>query len=110
MSEYPRMMYADDGRTKVVATAEDEQALGSEWGKEPSDVHRSPLNATPVASTPSGVDLNDISVERVARRVVELLSETTAPAVDPADSSIPPRRGPGRPPKPRTELDPEGTL
>jgi hypothetical protein len=39
-NDYPRQIYHPDGRTARVESAEEEQAAGEGWGREPSPVHQ----------------------------------------------------------------------
>lgn len=90
-NEYPRMVYADDGRSETVHSQEEEDALEGTWSREPSDIHRSFPNPGATNVQPSG---DEAFARLVADIVVTRLLEETANRD--AES---PRRGPGRPPK-----------
>lgn len=51
-ADYPRMLYHPDGRTIVVVTPADHDALAQDdWGTVPLDIHRQPpVNLTPILS------------------------------------------------------------
>jgi hypothetical protein len=77
-SEYPRWMYAKDGRAQIVQHEDEEAALGPEFSREPSDVHRQ-SRGVPDMPLPHGqealfVDLANRLADAVVERLRPLLS------------------------------------
>lgn len=85
--QYPRYLYCEDGRTRVVHSEDEEAGLGIEWVREPFEIHRQPLRVQSTA--PDGISEQEALAEMIARRVVAMLDERSAEPV---------KRGPGRPP------------
>lgn len=95
-NEYPRMLYAEDGRTQTVTSQDEENGLDGEWAREPFDAHRNPANPGATKVEASG---NEALADMIADRVVARLRGDSAGgtvATDP-DAEAPGRRGPGRP-------------
>lgn len=62
-ADYPRMVYHKDGRTRIVATAAEENTLRFEgWGQQPQPQHRAPGLRMPTVgmSDPLGILLKSI--------------------------------------------------
>jgi hypothetical protein len=86
MNDYPRMLYAADGRMLTVLSENEEYEAGPTWEREPSDIHRSVrIHDAGTAPMPNDV-LADLIAERVFAKIKALL--------EPAE---PVKRGPGRP-------------
>jgi hypothetical protein len=97
--EYPRWLYAKDGRAQIVRDEDEEAALGSDFSREPSDIHRGPAAGVPEMPLPHGQEglINDIAT-RVADLVVERLM-AVQPAPD--DGAAPQPQAPSTEPAPR---------
>lgn len=93
MSEYPKMLYSQDGQSRTVTSQDEENGLGSEWSSEVTDAFRASASVHSNASqvTKSG---DEALADMIADRVVARLRDETA-----TPDAEPPRRGPGRPPK-----------
>jgi hypothetical protein len=87
-SDYPRWLYARDGRAQIVQDEDEEAALGSDFSSEPSDIHRGGAPGVPEMPLPHGQDalINDIAT-RVADRVFERISELVRPSDKPSDNA-----------------------
>jgi hypothetical protein len=46
MSDFPRMLYAKDGRTLTVNSVSEEHGAGHGWSRHPSEVHFAPKAPT----------------------------------------------------------------
>jgi hypothetical protein len=92
MTDFPKMIYASDGRTHVLKTDEEKWPEGGDWSEQPSDIHyNAPSHHTIVvpdaekAAAPPNVVAD---LESRIKKLEALLAE---------------KRGPGRPPKQLTE-------
>lgn len=76
-SDYPRWVYASDGRAQVVNNEDEEAALGNEFSRNPSDVHRGVAGGVPDMPLPHGQEaLINAIADAVAQRVIDRLTET----------------------------------
>lgn len=107
-NEYPRMVYHEDGSNRVVNSEQEENELGGEWGREPTEASNAAQAATPARVDPSGHEpLVRLLIERMKEAFPSLAGDTTNDEPAPA----PVKRGPGRPPKnPEPDVAPVNTL
>jgi hypothetical protein len=94
MSEYPKMLFKDDGSHKIVASSEAEQGATKEgWGTQPSEIHHSRFSEHHTTRVPvNSPDQNQTrqqapDEEALTARIMQKL----------ADQGLL-RRPPGRPP------------
>jgi hypothetical protein len=99
MSDFPRMLFAKDGSTLTVNSAEEEHGAGSHWSRHPSEVHFAP-KAPDVPATAAVTDVmpsgRDDFVEMLIARMREefpSLADDTDAATDGDTETHAPRRG-----------------
>lgn len=88
--DFPRMLYHEDGRSMTVLNETQEAQAPNGFGREPFDAHRAPQQGESAASVQTSGNFE--LARTIADIVVARLRE-----------DVPPRRGPGRPPKSETE-------
>lgn len=108
-NEYPRMVYHEDGSNRVVNSEQEENDLGGEWSREPTEASTAASqNGAPARVDPSGHEpLVRMLIDRMREAFPSLAGDSTTDEPAPA----PVKRGPGRPPKnPEPDLAPANSL
>lgn len=107
-NEYPRMVYHEDGSNKIVNSEQEENDLGGEWGRDPTDASKAAQSGTVSRVDPSGNEpLVNLLIEKMKEAFPSLASSDTSEEPAPA----PMKRGPGRPPKaPESDAAPVNPL